>query len=332
MSSIKTIIITCLFLCNFLLVRAQNQTNKEPLSDVLEMLSEQYQVRFSYADEHVIGKTVRLPDEDLSLENLITFLQKETHLVFQQIGTNNYVIRNSITDTQFLDEVLITKFLTEGISIKTDGTSEINLDEFGILPGLIEPDVLQTIQALPGITSVDERVSNLNIRGGTNDQNLIMWDGIKMYQSGHFFGLISAFNPSLINAVSISKNGTSAQFGDGVSGIINMHSSDSIHDKVQGGFGSNLIAADGYIKVPITKKIGVQVSARRSLTDVFNTPTYNQYFDRIFQDSDLTQQNSNRITQDERFYFYDVSSKVILKPTTKDQITISGLKRFNSLD
>ncbi|WP_104736386.1 TonB-dependent receptor plug domain-containing protein [Hanstruepera ponticola] len=332
MSSIKTIIITCLFLCNFLLVRAQNQTNKEPLSDVLEMLSEQYQVRFSYADEHVIGKTVRLPDEDLSLETLITFLQKETLLVFQQIGTNNYVIRNSITDTQFLDEVLITKFLTEGISIKTDGTSEINLDEFGILPGLIEPDVLQTIQALPGITSVDERVSNLNIRGGTNDQNLIMWDGIKMYQSGHFFGLISAFNPSLINAVSISKNGTSAQFGDGVSGIINMHSSDSIHDKVQGGFGSNLIAADGYIKVPITKKIGVQVSARRSLTDVFNTPTYNQYFDRIFQDSDLTQQNSNRITQDERFYFYDVSSKVILKPTTKDQITISGLKIFNSLD
>lgn len=332
-SSIKTIIFSGLLILNSFLVAAQNQTDqKQPLSDALEQISQRHQVRFSYADESLEGKTITLPDENLTLEALLNYLQTETKLVFQEISPKNYVIRNPISQTQFLDEVLITKYLTEGISLQTDGTSKINLDEFGILPGLIEPDVLQTIQALPGIISVDERVSNLNIRGGTNDQNLILWDGIKMYQSGHFFGLISAFNPSLIHDISISKNGSSAQYGDGVSGIIDMHSSDQINTKIQGGLGSNLIAADGFAKIPIGKKIGFQVSARRSLTNVFNTPTYNQYFDRIFQDSDLTQQSNERVTQNERFYFYDVSSKLTYKPSNKDQITISGLKIFNSLD
>lgn len=64
----------------------------------------------------------------------------------------------------------------------------MNTAEFGILPGLIEPDILQTVQALPGIKSIDETVSDINVRGGTNDQNLILWNGIKMYQSGHFLG------------------------------------------------------------------------------------------------------------------------------------------------
>jgi hypothetical protein len=61
--------------------------------------------------------------------------------------------------------------------------------QFGILPGLIG-DILQSIQALPWWESTNESIANINVRGGTNDQNLMIWDNIKMYQ-GHFFGLIS---------------------------------------------------------------------------------------------------------------------------------------------
>ena len=109
-----------------------------------------------------------------------------------------------------LDEVLITSYLSRGITKNTNGSLTVDYNEFDILPGLIEPDVLQTIQALPGIQSIEERVSFLNIRGGTNDQNLILLDGVKMYQSGHFFGLISAFNPFLTQRVTVVKNGTPA--------------------------------------------------------------------------------------------------------------------------
>ena len=49
------------------------------------------------------------------------------------------------------------------------------------------------------IISVDESVANINIRGGTHDQNLFLWNNIRMFQTGHFFGLISAFSFALIN-------------------------------------------------------------------------------------------------------------------------------------
>ncbi len=136
---------------------------------------------------------------------------------------------------QELDEVVVSQILTTGISKQWDGSIQMSSEDFGILPGLIEPDVLQTVQALPGIRSIDETVSDINIRGGTNDQNLLLWDGIKMYQSGHFFGLISAFNPYLTDKVDIIKNGTSARYGDGVSGIISMKTKNEIHDRFFGG-------------------------------------------------------------------------------------------------
>lgn len=75
---------------------------------------------------------------------------------------------------QKLEEVITNQYLTSGIYKKEDGNIEIKPRKFGILPGLIEPDVLQTLQQIPGISSVNETVSNINIRGGTHDQNLFL--------------------------------------------------------------------------------------------------------------------------------------------------------------
>jgi len=122
-----------------------------------------------------------------------------------------------IPEVHYLNEVVIKDYLIKGISKNSNGSIAINYKNFGILPGLIEPDLLQTIQTLPGILSINETVSTINVRGGTNDQNLILWDGIKMYQSSHFFGLISALNPYLTKNVELFKNGSRAHYGDGVS-------------------------------------------------------------------------------------------------------------------
>ncbi len=237
---------------------------------------------------------------------------------------------------QELDEVVIYQFLTTGISKQTDGSIEINSTEFGILPGLIEPDVLQTVQALPGIKSIDETVSDINIRGGTNDQNLILWDGIKMYQSGHFFGLISAFNPYLTDKVSIVKNGTSAQYGDGVSGVIIMETNDEIDNRANGGAGFNLISADAYGQVPFSEKLAIQFSGRRSMTDFFNTPTYDEFSDRAFQNTQIKISNTNntdaRIIQDENFYFYDFSGKLLYDVNSRHKIRLNFININNRLD
>ena len=237
---------------------------------------------------------------------------------------------------QELEEVVIYQFLTTGIAKQNDGSIEINSAEFGILPGLIEPDVLQTVQALPGIKSIDETVSDINIRGGTNDQNLILWDDIKMYQSGHFFGLISAFNPYLTDHVTIVKNGTSAQYGDGVSGVINMRTNDEIDPKFNGGAGFNLISADAYGQLPLNDKVAIQFSGRRSTTDFLNTPTYNEFSDRAFQDTQIKVTNTNNtdanIIQDENFYFYDFSGKLLYDINENHKVRLNFLNINNRLD
>jgi len=199
---------------------------------------------------------------------------------------------------------------------------------------LTEPDILQTVQALPGVESIDETVSNINIRGGSNDQNLILWDGIKMYQSGHFFGLISAFNPHLTDKVTLIKNGTSARYGDGVSGIIDINTKNKIADTFFGGAGFNLISGDLYGQIPLSNKIAFQFSGRRSLTDFFNTPTFTQFFNRVFRDDQVTG-GSNKIQdiqRDDTFYFYDFTAKLLYDINTNQKVRLSVINTSNILD
>lgn len=236
-----------------------------------------------------------------------------------------------IPEVQYLTEVVLNDYLVKGINKKSDGSTVIDYTNFGILPGLIEPDLLQTIQALPGIISINETVSDINVRGGTNDQNLILWDGIKMYQSGHFFGLISAFNPYLTKNVQLTKNGTSAGYGDGVSSVIAMNTTNEINQTFDASVGLNMISADAYIDTPLGKKSSLQVSARKSISEILETPTYTQFFDKAFQDSEVVNAMENVFNTDEAFSFYDTSLRWLYQLSPKDLIKVNALIIRNDL-
>ncbi len=228
---------------------------------------------------------------------------------------------------EYLNEILLRDYLIKGINKQTDGSIAINYDNFGVLPGLLEPNLLQTIQALPGILSVNETISDINVRGGTNDQNLILWDGIKMYQTSHFFGLISAFNPYLTKNVKLFKNGSSAAYGDGVSSVIAMNTSNKISKDTNTSIGVNLISVDGYTDTPIGKKSSLQFAVRHSINGIIETPTYQKYFDKTFQNSEVIDVRSS----DDQFSFYDTSIRWIYKVTSKDFIKINALIMHNDL-
>ncbi len=234
-----------------------------------------------------------------------------------------------------LNEVLIRNYLTAGISKQVNGTFKVNPDELGILPGLTEPDVLHTLQALPGIQSINETVSDINVRGGTNDQNLVLWDGIKMYQTGHFFGLISAFNPYLNKEVTLIKNGASAIYSDGVSSIIDIRSDNTLSKKFTGGAGVNMINADAFFKIPVTQKLTLQLSGRRALTDLLKTPVFSNYFERAFGDTDVTRTfpagSDTTFNTDENFYFYDIGANLLYAISPKDKLRVHFLHIFNAL-
>lgn len=232
---------------------------------------------------------------------------------------------------QSLSQVILSNYLVEGISKMNTGDLEIDFTKFNILPGLIETDVLQAVQAFPGVQSIDETVSNINIRGGTHDQNLILWDDIKMYQSGHFFGLISVFNPQITQKVSLRKNGTGTDYSDGVSGTIAMQTDENINQKLKGNIGVNLIDVNAFMDVPIGKRSSVQVAARKSLNDFVTTPTYDEYFRRISQDTEIENNTETIVNTDQKFNFYDTSLRWLFQISDKDQLRLNFINIDNEL-
>jgi outer membrane cobalamin receptor len=235
-----------------------------------------------------------------------------------------------------LNEIVIKEYLGVGISKTIDGSIKIDPNNLEILSGLSEPDILQNIQLLSGIESPSETASGLYIRAGAPDQNLILWDGIKMYNSNHFFGMVSAFNPYIINNVKVSKGGTNPKYGDRISGVVDILTENKIPEKVEGQAGLNMIHGDIHLKIPASQKVGLIISTRRSLAELFRSPTLKSFSEKVFQNTSIVD-NQSKFEQDfiqEKgvFYFSDFSLKTIIEPSKKDKITMSSLLTKNKLD
>lgn len=341
MNSFKTLLIILLIgvsLHGF----SQTTNEKQPLAKILKQIETEFDIRFSFADKTVNGIDLLFDKSKFSnLEDIIKFLEKKTGLTFNKLSDRFLSVEQQKTEPksktyslQKLDEVVVQNYLTTGLAKTINGSVEITPQKIGILPGLSEPDILQTIQTLPGITSVDERISNINIRGGTNDQNLILYEGTRMYQTGHFFGLISAFNPYLTDKVNVTVNGTKAKYGSGVSSLISIENSNEIGRKSESGAGFNLLSIDGFSKFQLSKKTELQLSARRSYTDALLTPTYDTYLERIFNNSELGeyQTQTTQVQQNENFFFYDTSLKFLYDINDNSKLRVNAITIFNRLD
>lgn len=326
------------FLCFLLLlfsfeIKAQETQTKLPLTDVFNTLQKQYNIQFNYAEDVLDGITIIPPSNDLTIPEVILYLEANTTLFFEILDDTFILVRHKETpfELQQLSEVILSRYIVKGINKLKNGSYGIDFSQFDILPGLTDTDVLQTVQAFPGILSINETVSNINIRGGTHDQNLILWDGIKMYQSGHFFGLISMFNPQITQQVEVLKNGSQVSLTDGVSGTISMKTNPKINDSIKGSLGMNFIDANGFIDLPLGDKSSLQLAARKSISNVAETPTYTNFFERISQDTELESNVSDIINSDQKFDFYDVSFRWIYNITDNDQLRLNFFNADNEL-
>ncbi|WP_299216334.1 TonB-dependent receptor [uncultured Dokdonia sp.] len=295
----------------------------------------------------IVGATLTTKNESITTDDTGYFEFTEnlsnTFIEIRHIGYKN-VLRKSdffskescgvihlYPDETALSRVVLTGYLVKGIDKKSNGSTQIDFSKFSILPGLIETDVLQSVQALPGIISVDETISNINIRGGSNDQNLLLWDDIKMYQSGHFFGLISGFNPQITNTVSIIKNGSDVAYTDGVSGTIAMQTDTEITTDFKASLGANLLSADAFVDIPFSEKSSIQIGVRKSLSDLVTTPTYTSFFDRITQETEVQDNDIAILNSNQKFDFYDTSLRWLYKISDKDQIRLNFINIQNEL-
>ncbi|NRB59621.1 MAG: TonB-dependent receptor plug domain-containing protein [Winogradskyella sp.] len=343
----KYITIVFLLFCSFFCSAQEKNQNvsytNHPVKDIIQDIEDVFPLRFSFNNSVIENKVVSYSGT-LNLDVLLDIISAQASLNFEFLDNENVIIKpineDKLSATQKLDEVLlVSEYLTSGFNQnKKDGSISLSPKKIGVLPGLIEADVLQSLQLIPGISSPTESATNLHIRGGTPDQNLVLWDGIKMYHQGHLFGMISAFNPYITERVDVYRSGVSAKYGDRISGVIDMQSSNDILYKTSIGFGSNLLTADIFVKTPIIKdKLGILISGRRALTDVFDSPTFSQIGDKVFQNTKI--EESNNLQEEEeltilkdKFYFTDFNLKALWQVSNHHQITFSGLLVDNTLD
>ena len=261
---------------------------------------------------------------------------KTIQLPVKKLSHEQCEVYKLISESYRLNEVVVQEYLAAGMTKTRDGAIKIHPNSLDILSGLPEPDILQNTQLLPGVESPSETASDLYIRGGTPDQNLILWDGIKMYSSKHFFGMISAFNPYIAKDVRIYRGGVRPEYGDRISGVVDIGTDDNVPAKTEGGFGLNMTHADMYLKIPFSKNFGVLVSGRRSIKEVIDTPTFNSFSKKIFQNTSITNNKTlfdpNFSQSREDFYFTDITLKIIGQLSPKDQISISNILTKNKLD
>ena len=332
------LVLFCLFA---FFANAQEQSfsyNNTPLVEIITDLEDRYDIRFSYKS-NLILKEVFSYKGKTDLKAFLNTISEEMNLEFIFIGKENVVIKSSFDssyDSNKLNEVVLTtEYLTSGFDQnKKDGSLTMKPTKLGVLPGLTEPDVLQSLQLLPGISSPTESASNLHIRGGTPDQNLILYDGIKIF----LFGMISPFNPYVVESVNVIRSGTKSEFGDRIAGVIDINSLTEVPRKLSGGAGANFLHGDFFVKAPIKKdKSGFLFSVRRSINDVLNLPTFNLFSDKVFQNTRI--EEVNNIVQEEelqvlndKFNFLDINTKFIFQPNEKNKISLSALLVDNELN
>lgn len=225
----------------------------------------------------------------------------------------NVALSPSLTN---IDEVVVVG--KENVVERTQASIvEVPIEQIKNIPALLgEVDVLKAIQLLPGVQSGGEGSSGFYVRGGGPDQNLILLDGVPVYNASHLFGFFSVFNADAIKNVRLTKGGFPSRFGGRLSSVLEIDMKEGNMKKFQAEGSVGLISAKLTLQGPIIKdKTSFIVSGRRTYIDILAQPFI----------------KSANQGNPAGYYFYDLNAKLNHKFSEKDRLYISaytGLDRF----
>jgi len=198
----------------------------------------------------------------------VDFIGFKTYTQSVELNKNQSLTVSMGEDINVLNEVVITaERADQHVKEVQMSTEKLDMEEIKKLPSVFgEPDLVKSIQLLPGVTSVGEGASGFNVRGGAADQNLIFWNGAPVYMTSHFFGFFSVFNSDVVNDLTLYKGGVPAKYGGRLSSILEVSQRKSDFSKLNFSGGIGMVTAKGTVTAPIKKdKSAFIVSARRSL-------------------------------------------------------------------
>ncbi len=270
--------------------------------------------------EKLIGATIADPQSGMgAVSNIYGFYSltlpanDSLYLLVSYIGYQRQIYKVILDKNTELDIALSEELEQEAVVVSAEEHREaiedrvqmsqvsIPIEQIKKLPAFLgEVDVLKALQLLPGVQSGSEGSSGLYVRGGSPDQNLILLDGVPVYNAFHLFGFFSVFNADAIKSVTLTKGGYPARFGGRLSSVLEINMKEGNMNKFHGEGSIGLISSKFTLEGPIWKEhTSFIVSARRTYIDVLAQPFIL-----------LAQSNTPGESAVPGYYFYDVNAKI----------------------
>lgn len=243
--------------------------------------------------------------------------------------------------SQELAEVLVVAEKEEQLLKASTGISKISVApaQLTYLPSFGEKDIFRSLQLLPGISGSQENSSGLYVRGGTPDQNLILFDGFTVYHVDHLFGFFSAFNSNAIKDVQLYKGGFDPKFGGRLSSVVELTGKDGNSEQFNTGIGLSLLSVNAFVEAPLFNGKGsFLVAGRRSFQSNFYSNLFNSFTEANEGTTQATQQTpfgGRGFGQQEvqpNSYFYDLNAKMTFRPSKNEIIALSFYNGQDDLD
>ena len=244
----------------------------------------------SSANTHGFYSLTLNHDSTTFVYSYVGYKRKSINLFLTQDTTINIGLEGAL-----LEEVVISATQADAVHETTKMSAfTISMEQIKALPVLLgETDILKALQLMPGVQSGNEGSTGLYVRGGGPDQNLILLDGVPVYNASHLFGFFSVFNADAINQVELTKGGFPARYGGRLSSVIDINMKEGNMKEFKGEGSVGLISSKLTLEGPITKnKTSFIVSARRTYIDVLSRPILKKQIGET------------------GYYFYDLNIKV----------------------
>jgi outer membrane receptor for ferrienterochelin and colicin len=252
------------------------------------------------------------------LFSYLGYEQQTREFNLQRDTTINIILRPSAT----LEAATVVSQKDAGIQSTYLGAIDIPLVHIQATPVLFgEADVLKAIQMLPGVQGGNEGFTGLYVRGGGPDENLVLLDGIPIYNVDHMLGILSVFQTEAVKKVTLYKGSFPARYSGRVSSIVDIRTNDGNMKKTSGSVGIGVLTDKLHVEGPIIQdKLSYSISAR-GLHSMMYDPLirlYGKYGINSFVDED------GDYSAYGNYFFYDLNGKLCWRLSDNDRFFLAA--------
>ncbi|MCS6904174.1 MAG: TonB-dependent receptor [Bacteroidia bacterium] len=220
-----------------------------------------------------------------------------------------------VEEAQELETIVIEEEkITDIVNTTQMSVNTLQIETIKQLPAIFgEVDVLKVVQLLPGIKAGTEGTSGFFVRGGSNDQNLILLDDAVVYNAAHMGGLFSVFNSDAVKGIKIYRGDFPANYGGRLSSVLDVQMKEGNNRKLKATGGIGLISSRITLEVPVQKnRSSLLLAGRRTYVDLFT---------RLINAANESKPNYTPLPN---YYFYDLNLKANYQISDRDRVYLSG--------